>query len=493
MNTMAGVVAVDRFVFGEIDSLSVFCPIQQLGSHSPAERHLRQLCASCHLGNEKTIPSPPNERSRGGGCIACHLDYSKKQEGQQHFHPAINLRVTNDHCFGCHSRSGRIATNYEGWHETTLTASEVANQPGYRMLADGRVFQSMPPDIHHQAGLECIDCHGANDLMGDWNQYQHEEEAVRARCQDCHWNQKPALVGFDKLDIESQKILLLRKADYLGADFVVSPETGTPLLNVILDAHGQPQMIAKNNGQRHKLTPPAEACTRGAAHDALSCNACHTAWAPQCIGCHNTFEPETLAFDQLTKQKTKGKWIEEIGGFFAEPPTLGVMQTKRKRQIQPFVPGMIMSIDKTGLPGSPYGASIFHRLFAPAAPHTTMAKGRSCTSCHNDPLALGYGRGEMRYTIQAGKGHWTFLPDYKEIPLDGLPQDAWIDFLQFPAKLAATRQNARPFNRIEQQKILTVGACLTCHKGDSKVMQKSLDDFQGTVNKRRKACILPEW
>ncbi|MCK7517637.1 MAG: hypothetical protein MZV64_07930 [Ignavibacteriales bacterium] len=28
-----------------------------------------------------------------------------------------------------------------------------------RLLMDGRVFQKAKADVHHQAGMECIDCH----------------------------------------------------------------------------------------------------------------------------------------------------------------------------------------------------------------------------------------------------------------------------------------------------------------------------------------------
>jgi len=497
MASMAGIIAVDRFVFGESDTLSAWAHVKDLGKDHAADLHLRQLCASCHLGNEKTKPAPPAETSRGGGCIACHLDYSQasnfQAKGRQKFHPAINLKVTNDHCFGCHSRSMRISTNYEGWHETTLEAEHLTGKKGYRTLADGRVFRAMPPDVHHTAGLECIDCHSAKELMGDGQRYLHKEDAVRIRCQDCHFGQPPATAGFERLDIESQKILLLRKADFTDASFVVSPASGDLLWNVFLDKNGSAVLAGKNSGKRHPITPPAKVCTRGSAHNALTCSACHTGWAPQCIGCHNTFEPTENAFDQLSRQNRKGRWVEHLGEFFAEQPTLGVVVKDHLREIKPFVPGMIMTIDPSGLPGRAHASETFHRLFAPAAPHTTSREGRTCTSCHNDPLALGYGRGKLEYTVQAGKGRWTFESVYAGLPQDGLPQDAWTGFLEFPAAVAATRPSARPFSVAEQQKILQVGACLTCHSGNSRVMQMGLEDFEHTLKRVSKRCVLPVW
>ena len=505
MASMAGVVNVNRFVFGESDTLPAWAHVDDLRKDHAADVHLRHLCASCHLGNEKAKPASVKESSRGGGCIACHLDYSqaafftegtalaqqnKKKEGPK-FHPAINLRVTNGHCFGCHSRSGRISTNYEGWHETKLDAETYAGKDGYRLLADGRIFQKMTPDVHHTAELECIDCHSTKEIMGDGQRYLHEEEAVKIRCRDCHFTEKPPTSSYDDLDTEAKKILYLRGFGYLDVRFVIGSESGEALVNVIFGEDGEPVMLGKNSGKRHLLKSPAFACIRGTAHDDLTCSACHTAWAPQCVGCHNTFDQNEMAFDLLEKRQSQGKWIEHLGEFFAERPTLGVVSDENLRRIKPFVPGMIMTIDKSGFPGEEHSAEIFHRLFAPAAPHTTNREGRSCESCHNDPLALGYGRGELKYETSGGKGRWRFTPEYANSPQDGLPQDAWIGFLKYPSGVSTTRPDARPFSIAEQQKILRVGACLTCHRGDSEVMLRGLKDFEKMLKEVSGKCVLP--
>ncbi|MGC8001577.1 hypothetical protein, partial [Salmonella enterica] len=70
------------------------------------------------------------------------------------------------------------------------------------------------------------------------------------------------------------------------------------------------------------------------------------------------------------------------------------------------------------------------------------------------PLAIGYGRGKLEYRNVNGKGKWFFTPEYVDSPQDGLPQDAWIPFLQEPQGISTTRPNARPFNLAEQRRIL---------------------------------------
>jgi hypothetical protein len=136
---------------------------------------------------------------------------------------------------------------------------------------------------------------------------------------------------------------------------------------------------------------------------------------------------------------------------------------------------------------------LFKRLFAPSIAHTIQKESRSCESCHNSPLALGYGRGNLEYIIHNKVGRWIFEPSYKVSEFDNLPEDAWIGFLQTRKEEMATRENVRPFSIEEQKNILTVGACLTCHKPDSEIMKNSLSDY--TIQKKNLSsdCILPTW
>jgi hypothetical protein len=91
-----------------------------------------------------------------------------------------------------------------------------------------------------------------------------------------------------------------------------------------------------------------------------------------------------------------------------------------------------------------------------------VGKARDCRSCHADPVALGYGEGVLLYEPEGDGGKWRFTPERSPGP-DGLPADAWTGFLRERAAAASTRAGARPFNVAEQRRILTVGACLTCH------------------------------
>ncbi len=507
MTTMAGVIAVDKFAFGESPSLSGDFHVRKLGILEPSDLHLRQLCASCHLGNPKESFGPIQELSRGGGCNACHLNYSQaareslsvyQQKGKTPgVHPGLTVQVGNDHCFGCHSRSGRISTNYEGWHETALRPEEVAGKPGFRLLDDGRVFRFVSPDVHHTAGLECIDCHHAAEVMGDGVRHFHEEDAVKVRCEDCHFTGKAQGILQDSLDQDSRRLLALRPGMKKDGRFLKGKASGQHYYHISVDTNGLAHFLTKNSLQAKQLKAPAAVCTRVGGHRDVTCTACHTAWAPQCIGCHNAFEPQTQAYDLLFKKPVKGKWREYLGEFFADPPTLGVvdLDSGKIREIQAFIPGMVLTIDRSAFPGPKKSPSeLFHRLFAPVSAHTISTQGRSCQSCHNDPVALGYGRGNLALEVKGEKGRWAFYPTYALEPQDNLPQDAWIGFLKAPnSQTPATRDNARPFTIAEQQRILEVGTCLTCHDGTSDVMLESLKDF-GQIKKRMTAsCVRTVW
>ena len=502
MTSNSGIVSVDRFVFGESDSPDIQSHIKDI-KHSAADKHLRDLCAKCHLGNEKTETGPIGELSRGGGCNACHLNYTD-QSASQHLayiagqkaenllpslHSSLDIKISNNHCFGCHSRSGRISTNYEGWHETLLDENKIEEEKKYRILQDKRVFEFITADVHHTAGMECIDCHNDLEVMGDGSRYLHEEDAVKIKCEDCHFLTKPNLVTYRELDSATLKIFDLRKYDHINKEMIKGKDSEVAMMNTFFE-NDTAWMVGKNSGKIHPLNPPASICIKNEVHESLTCSSCHTAWAPQCIGCHNEFDKNAEGYDLLENKFVKGEWVEYVGNFGVGLPTLGVRENGTK-SIKPAIPGMILTIDKASFNSSDESMT-FHRLFASAAPHTTNTNGRSCKSCHNDPLALGYGRGELVFDIITGK--WSFIPEFAANKHDGLPEDAWIGFLSNPKSNQSTRTNFRPFNLEEQKQILTVGACLTCHEENSEIILRGLDEeFNNYVLKVSDECVLPVW
>ena len=301
-------------------------------------------------------------------------------------------------------------------------------------------------------------------------------------------------ISYAELDLESEKILELRQFTHIDKEMIKGSQSNIVLLNTYFD-NDKAYLVGKNSKTTHPLNPPAEVCTKDHAHGSLSCSACHTSWAPQCIGCHNKFDHEAEGYDLLENTFIKGEWVEYVGQFFAEPPTLG-MRTGIQKQVEPAIPGMIMTIDIASFHNDMKDEEheIFHRLYAPVSPHTISSIGRGCKSCHNNPLAIGYGRGKLDYEINEGKGKWKFTPTFAKSKFDGLPEDAWIAFLSEPKSISSTRTDFRPFTIEEQERILTVGACLTCHSEDSQVIKASLDEpFVQYLKRVDNKCIIPDW
>ena len=110
MRTNAGIVAKTRQALGAIGDRGSQ-HIDTLGS-TYADSLMRKLCSSCHLGQPLTSAGGDPVDDRGGGCLACHL-----RPATRGGHPQVDARIPDSSCFGCHSRSGRIALSYAGLAE----------------------------------------------------------------------------------------------------------------------------------------------------------------------------------------------------------------------------------------------------------------------------------------------------------------------------------------------------------------------------------------
>lgn len=508
MTTNSGIVAVDKFVFGEADSLDYHYHIKDI-KNSASDKHLRDLCANCHLGAQKTTYGAINQLSRGGGCNACHLNYTNEEKNDLEsylasdktvlpkLHPSTTVFVNDTHCFGCHSRSSRISTNYMGLQETLLEESEVINNKEYQVLEDKRVYKYIEEDVHHTRGMLCIDCHSSHEVMGDGKKYSHAEQAVKVQCIDCHFKDKPKTIPYEALDAESFLVFSHRDYKHTDKQILVAQKDNHPLVNTYIDSIGDAYLIGKKDGKLHSLKPQGDVCSRDNAHKNVSCSSCHSSWTPRCIGCHNEFDKEEAkGFDLLDKKYVKGQWKEYVAEFSSSLPAMGVREHKGSKTIEPAIPGMIMTIDLNSYEEKSKKESLlFHRLYAPNSPHTTTKEVRNCASCHSNSATLGYGKGTLIYEVKNNYGEWIFTPEYALNSNDNLPEDAWIPFLKTIDKktVNSTRTDFRPFTVKEQKRLLLVGACLQCHKDDSEVMKQTIEfGIDPMLKKISKSCVLPK-
>ncbi len=191
---------------------------------------------------------------------------------------------------------------------------------------DGDTRDDTPPDVHHEAGMGCIDCHGSQDVHsgtegGPINGYimSHQTEVVGVTCKSCH--------GDDRDYAGSTEC-----RDYTGTTRqCLTDRFGNPMRNTYVDGEGDRWLVSRVNQVRHYIpqtkdtidptstvvhpdtslslySPNASyamgrvdgnaangvgpqqtnyAPSFGFSHmDNVSCEGCHAAWTNSCIGCH---------------------------------------------------------------------------------------------------------------------------------------------------------------------------------------------------------------
>ena len=365
MTTAAGLVSVDRWAFGELDVPHGHVPITQLLADpepSQADDHIRRLCAGCHLGTRKDNRDDAIHGT-GSGCGACHVD--TRGDG----HPAIEPLPSDHQCEGCHSRSGRISLSYQGLYEASPDVVETCGDT--ETLVDGRTVCRQEPDLHHTAGLSCIDCHLHTDLMGDGHTHAHKEEQVEVTCEACHGPVEDT--RWDAIsDDPTHRILRLRGETRAPDEAVRTGKRGTPIWNLRPTTTGTWTLFPKRGGEPVAV-PQLDADHVDAAHARLTCDACHAPTVPTCVNCHTDYDPSGAQWDFGSGAVAAGQWRETPTQMSMAAPELGWTADHR---VVAAVTGMDFTLHL------PDGTTRTLDALAPASPHTTSRFSRTCVSCH---------------------------------------------------------------------------------------------------------------
>ena len=182
-------------------------------------------CAGCHQGSNRTVMQywgirlDQNQDVRRGNQYPANPDSFRTTSGDTRlFDPVVGNNTFN----GRNRNQYLLEEDYDG---------------------DGR--DDTPPDVHYEAGLGCIDCHGSFDLHGgDVNGggsgiVSRMEQAVAIRCESCHGdaqNYAPTTQG----------------TTYAGDSAEVAVDAkGLPLRHVTKDQNGDYYMVSRLTGQTH--------------------------------------------------------------------------------------------------------------------------------------------------------------------------------------------------------------------------------------------------
>ncbi len=446
MATNRGILGTLLYYWGETDSQDTELTVEELlnsGKTSLALDYYRKLCATCHLWKQKNdlsgIPKFFNEK--GGGCSACHyyvpgqteIDTILVSDSEQvavtsdkKVHPLITRKVHSVNCVRCHNRSGRIGISYMGIFESEGygTPYEKGNLNS-KQLPGARFYLDVADDVHHEKGMECIDCHTRNEIMGDGTSYAHYEDQLEISCQVCH------------------------------SDTPGTTRKNTTLTN-IENEDGKVVLVGKVDEKVHPVKTPKKDVCDFAPHKRVSCEACHSTWVAQCYGCHAKRDASLTHLDKLSLEETAGLWEEGRSYIRYERPMLGVWQD----EIVVVTPGcqdIVTVVDKNG----EIEKSFDRFTMAAINPHTTQAKGRECIDCHASTKTVGLGEGKI--FMRAGELVFEAV-DQGVVTSAGItvPFDAYVTLAGEPLQ-HSSRSTLRPFNQGELRSILRVGLCVRCH------------------------------
>lgn len=260
-------------------------------------------CAGCHQGSNRTVMQywgirldQNQDVRRNRQYPANPVDYENTRDDTRLFDPEIGNNTFN----------GRNRNQYLAFEDYD---------------GDGR--DDTPADVHHEAGMGCIDCHGSHDLHGgDVNAgsqplLSRMEQAVSISCESCHGSNDayaPTVAG----------------TTYAGDDATIGvDEKGIPMRHITRDADGHYWLKSRLDGRMHYLPQtrdvvvdtgrehPVEGTLlysdkasyamgradgdpgtgigpiqtnsnpTGFSHgDNMDCASCHSAWTNTCMGCH---------------------------------------------------------------------------------------------------------------------------------------------------------------------------------------------------------------
>ncbi|MCK5852686.1 hypothetical protein KAH27_06605, partial [bacterium] len=215
-------------------------------------------------------------------------------------------------------------------------------------------------------------------------------------------------------------------------------------------------------------------------HSRMDCQACHSAYTPQCYGCHDVYDPTKKQMDKVSYKETYGHWREGRSWIRYEKPTLGIS----KNRVMPFAPGCQVYLTELN-DSLKIKRQETWLTMASFDPHSTRKETPKCIDCHRDPKRFGFGEGVIK---QRG-GIFEMQPVYdsEKSGLGAFNLDVMIN-PQGVMPQRMSRMDARPFNLNEIKKIYRVSYCITCH---DKIEDKIYKNYEESMWKYKKNKSLP--
>lgn len=395
---------------------------------------VRKECMQCHLWSEGRAVRGRvgfDGDYRGAGCAACHVEYaldglsesrdrsiSKNEPGHPRTH-TLTRAPTTQTCTACHYGDASIGLHFRGLSQLPPGAPGGPDIDGTTDAPLNRAFyiddaELAPPDVHHEAGMHCIDCHTMNDVMGDGRLHGQMEFAVEISCEACHG-------GLTEPSRETTTLPTFRT------------ERGTPLEHVRWEGD-EVILTSKVDGGRHKVKQvahvvdpehpdynarAAEAMTGD--HARLACYVCHNNWNVNFLGFHFDRNESLTQLDLLSGLRTRGRVTTQEKVFSTWKSFYAGLDSQGR--IAPYLTGfstMGSVHDRDGrtlldqhMPETAAGLSgltmIHHQM------HTNRKTARACVECHRTSSTWGMGSSNFRLARQ-----FAFVADRRGIEVVAL-------------------------------------------------------------------------
>ncbi len=277
-------------------------------------------------------------------------------------------------------------------------------------------------DIHAEKGMQCADCHFAQDSHGNGLIYGEVANAVEIGCKDCHGtaDEYPTLLtSGPAAPPNGNNLALLRNPDgqrrfeWMEDEFgfraliqrsIVDPklqwrvslvkdsvDRTSPFFNKVA---ARAKLMSKSGAEDGSFTfgPGIPKDDRAHGDDKIACFSCHLSWTTSCGGCHLPIEANWKS----TSHHFEG---EETRNFATYNPQvardemfqLGRHQTTKGNQVAPVRSSSALVLSSTNInreriyvqqpPISSIGFS--SQAFAPHFPHTVRkTETKKCSDCH---------------------------------------------------------------------------------------------------------------
>ncbi len=401
---------------GDVEELVPVPPFRDSGARDALSTHYADLarkeCMQCHLWSPGRAVQGRvgfDGDYRGEGCAACHVTYaldglSESADATANHtepgHPKVHAMTrapSTETCTSCHYGDASIGLNFRGLSQLPPGAPGGPEIPGTSDAPLNRQFYLddpalCPPDIHHEKGMHCIDCHTQNDVMGDGVLHGAMEHAVEIACRDCHGTFTA------RATLRTQRGTPLAHMRQVGADVQLVSKVDGAL-------HVVPQVVDVLDSKHARFDADA-ACAMTKQHEKLECYLCHSNWNPNFMGFHFDRNESLSQLDLLSGARTKGRvttqekvfatWrgfyagLNEAGRFAPYLTGFSTMGTVRDEKGAVLI-DQALPVTAAGLSGM---TMIHHQM------HTVRRTARSCVECHRTSTTWGMGSGGFELARQ---------------------------------------------------------------------------------------------